>query len=78
MVASSSGNGAGPAFVVGLFGVDNKRGGNRGNNKRSHCSCCRGSTGPAFVVGLLDVDNKRGGNRGNRGNWGNITRLQQG
>ena len=64
MEASSSGSGAGPAFVVGLLGVNDKRGSNRGNNKRLHCSCHGGGTSPAFVVGLLDVDNKRGGNRG--------------
>lgn len=32
--ASSSGDGAGPAFVVGLLGIDDKRGSNRGNNKK--------------------------------------------
>jgi len=58
------GGGAGAAFVVDLLGVDDKRGSNRGNGKRSHCSCHGGGTNPAFVVGLLDVDNKRGGNRG--------------
>jgi hypothetical protein len=60
MAASSSGSGAGPAFVVGMLGIDDKRGGNRGSDKRLHCSCRGGGTGPAFFVGLLDVDNKRG------------------
>ena len=66
MTASKSGGGAGPVFVVGLLGVNDKRGSNRGNNKRSHCSCHGGGTSPAaFVVGLLDVDNKkRGGQQG--------------
>ena len=32
--ASSSGDGAGPAFVVGLLGIDDKRGSNRANNKK--------------------------------------------
>ena len=32
--ASLSGDGAGPAFVISLLGVDNKRGSNRGNNKK--------------------------------------------
>jgi hypothetical protein len=58
--ASLSGDGAGPAFVISLLGVDNKRGSNRGNNKRSHCSCHGCGTSPAFVVGLLDVDDKMG------------------
>ena len=70
-----SGGGAGPAFIIGLLGLDDKRGSNRGNDNKSHCRCHGGSTSPAFVVGLFDVDNKRGGNM-----WqeGNISRLQQG
>ena len=63
-VTSSSGDGAGPAFVLSLLGIGDKRGSNRGNDKRLHCSCHGDGTSPAFVVGLLDVDNKRGGNRG--------------
>jgi hypothetical protein len=70
MAALSRGGGAGPAFIVGLLGCDKKREGNRGNDKRSHCSCCGGGTGSAFVVGLLDIENKRGATEGN------ITRLQ--
>jgi hypothetical protein len=67
-VASSSGGGASPAFIVGLLGVDVKRGSNRRNDKKLHCSCsgcsCNGGgTSLAFVVSLLDVGNKRGGNR---------------
>jgi len=58
--ASSSGGGAGPAYIISLLGINDKRGGNRGNNKRSHCSCHGCGTSPAFVVGLLDVDNKKG------------------
>ena len=34
MAASLSGDGAGPTFIVGLLGVDVKRGSNRGNNKK--------------------------------------------
>ena len=61
---SSSSDGTGPAFVLSLLGVGDKRGSNRGNDKRLNCSCHGGGTSPAFVVGLLDVDNKRGGSRG--------------
>ena len=64
--ASSSGDSAGPAFIVGLLGVDVKRGSNRGNDKKSHCSCHGGGTSLAFIVGLLDVGNKSGSNRGNK------------
>jgi len=66
--ASSSGSGTGPAFVVGLLGVKDERGSNRGNDKRFHCSCHGGGTSPAFVVGLLDVDNK-GGATGSLSRW---------
>ena len=64
-----------PGIIIGLLGLDDKRGSNRGNDNKSHCRCHGGSTSPAFVVGLFDVDNKRGGNM-----WqeGNISRLQQG
>ena len=61
--ASSSGGGASPAFIVGLLGVNVKRGSNRRNDQKSHCSCNGGGTSLAFVVSLLDVGNKRGGNR---------------
>ena len=64
-----SGDGAGPAFDVGLLGVDDMTGSNRGNYKKSHCSCHGGGTSPAFIVGLLDVDSKRGGNRGCHRPW---------
>ena len=64
MAALSSGGGAGPAFIFGLLGIDDKRGSNRGIDKRSHCSCNRGGTSPAFLVGLFNVDNKRGGQQG--------------
>jgi len=63
-VASSSGSGADPAFVVGLLSIDDKRESNRDNNKRLYYNCHCGGTSPAFVVSLLDVDNKRGGNWG--------------
>jgi hypothetical protein len=54
-----------PSIRRRLLGVDDKRGSNRGNDKRSHCSCHGGGTSLEFVVGLLlDVDNKRGGNMG--------------
>ena len=59
-VTSSSGDGAGPAFVLSLLGIGDKRGSNRGNDKRLHCSCHGDGTSPAFVVGLLDVDDKMG------------------
>jgi len=72
--ASSSRDSAGPAFIVGLLGVDVKRGSNRGNNKKSHCSCHGGGTSLAFIVGLLAVG-KEGEQQGQQGN---ITRLQQG
>ena len=62
--ALSSDGGAGPAFIIGLLSVNDKRGSNRGNDKRSYYSCNGGGTSLAFVVGLLDVDCKRGGNRG--------------
>jgi len=62
--ALSSDSGAGPAFIIGLLSVNDKRGSNRGNDKRSYYSCNGGGTSLAFVVGLLDVDSKRGGNRG--------------
>ena len=65
-VASSSGGGAGPAFIVGLLGINVKKGSNRGNDKKLHCSCHGGGTSLAFDAGLLYVGNKRGGKRGNR------------
>ena len=62
--ASSSGGGAGPAFVISLLGINDKMGSNRGNDKRLHCSCHGDGTRRAFAVGLLGADNKRWGNRG--------------